>query len=430
MTKKAYNRNDGLQRSLALMRACAIPQGFLASPIDKDNYRRVFSRDSVVMGIASLLAKDEELIGVFRESLRTLCCFRGEHGEIPSNVDVDRKEVSYGSTVGRVDATIWFLVGLSEYLLRYDDPLFFSEMRESIKSSLFLLGAWEFNGKGFLYVPPGGDWADEFSQHGYVLYDEVLYFQALKGVYGVLKKYDSEAPLDCLKKKICRLKHLIFVNFWFHGKNYKNSPYVYHPVLYSRVGENYFKDRDHFFASFSPEGYSFRFDSWGNLLAILTDIACPSQTREILMYFQEMLLLRRTYLIPAFHPIVEASQFDWQKLQMNFSYSYKNKPFEYHNGGLWPVITGFYIATLAKLGKRSRAEKFLDALHIANSRGQKEDWEFREFHHGKTKTPLGAKFQGWSAAGAVIAHFCLEGSTLFVGDGPKIVFDPFHNKCI
>lgn len=381
------------------------------------------------MGIASLLAKDEELIGVFRESLRTLRDFRGEHGEIPSNVDVNRKEVSYGSTVGRVDATLWFVIGLSEYLLRYEDPLFFSEMREALETSLFLLGAWEFNGKGLLYIPPGGDWADEFTQHGYVLYDEVLYFQALKGMYEVFQKYNPNFPLKKLQEKICRLEHLILVNFWFHGKLYEKSQYVYHPVMYSLGGENYSEDCAHFFSYISPEGYSFRFDSWGNALTVLTDIARPEQTKEIFSYFQKMLGIRKTHLVPAFHPIVESSQLDWQRLQMNFSYSHKNRPFEYHNGGLWPVITGFYIAALVKMGKDTRAEKFLDALHIANSKGQTEEWEFREFHHGKTKVPLGAKFQGWSAAGGVIAHFCLEGNSLFVAKGPKIIFDPFHEEC-
>ena len=113
---------------------------------------------------------------------------------------------------------------------------------------------------------------------------------------------------------------------------------------------------------------------------------------------------------------------------MNFSYSHKNRPFEYHNGGLWPVISGFYVAALAKGGQKKRAEKFLDALNFANFKGQTEEWEFREFHHGKTKTPLGTKHQGWSAAGAVIAHFCTQGKPLFRIRGPKFVFNPLPKK--
>jgi hypothetical protein len=43
-----------------------------------------------------------------------------------------------------------------------------------------VLDAWEFNGKHLVYVPQSGDWADEYVQHGYVLYDQLLRLWALE----------------------------------------------------------------------------------------------------------------------------------------------------------------------------------------------------------------------------------------------------------
>ena len=38
-----------------------------------------------------------------------------------------------------------------------------------VQRGLELLKAWEFNARGLIYMPLGGDWADEFVYHGYVL---------------------------------------------------------------------------------------------------------------------------------------------------------------------------------------------------------------------------------------------------------------------
>jgi hypothetical protein len=48
---------------------------------------------------------------------------------------------------------------------------------------------------------------------------------------------------------------------------------------------------------------------------------------------------------------------------------------------------------------------------------ENERWSFPEYVHGKTMTAEGTKNQGWSAAGAIIGHFAIEGQPLFrIGD--------------
>jgi glycogen debranching enzyme len=112
---------------------------------------------------------------------------------------------------------------------------------------------------------------------------------------------------------------------------------------------------------------------------------------------------------------------DWKELQMNFSYTFKNRPYEYHNGGLWPLITGFYIADLATRGRADAAQPFREAVHRANQLPMDgEQWSFPEYVHGKELTAGGTRWQGWSAAATIIAERCLGGEAVLRirEDGP------------
>jgi glycogen debranching enzyme len=120
-------------------------------------------------------------------------------------------------------------------------------------------------------------------------------------------------------------------------------------------------------------------------------------------------------LLPAFYPVITPKDEDWVELQMTFSYTFKNAPHESHNGGLWPLVTGFYCASLALRGKTELAVQYLEGIHRAN--GVEVDgqaWVFPEYLHGERHTPGGTLRMGWSAAAAVIGHEYVKGRRLFV----------------
>jgi glycogen debranching enzyme len=104
--------------------------------------------------------------------------------------------------------------------------------------------------------------------------------------------------------------------------------------------------------------------------------------------------------------------------QVMFSYTFKNKPYEFHNGGLWPMVTGFYACDLARRGRQIEAQRFVEGLNRANALPMDgEPWGFAEYIHGKNLTPSGTKHQGWSAAAAIIGQRALEGHSAFrIGD--------------
>ena len=79
----------------------------------------------------------------------------------------------------------------------------------------------------------------------------------------------------------------------------------------------------------------------------------------------------------------------------------QNRPYQYHNGGIWPFIGGFWAMALAQLGKTELARHELGKLALANSVG---DWRFTEWFHGKTLAPMGMPGQSWNAAAFLAAR--------------------------
>jgi len=415
MSRQAAQKNideTAYQKALELLYQCRTRVGFLATPTENENYRRIWGRDGVILSLAALLTEEHELIETARLTLDTLARYQGPHGEIPSNVDPASQRISYGGTTGRVDASLWFVIGCGEYWKATADERFIKKMVPVLEKVRFLLGAWEFNNRGLIYVPQAGDWADEYLHSGYVLYDQLLYLQALRSLRSIHNdlQHTRDHPLN---ERIAHLKHLIQANFWFHdGDGFPDD--VYHEVLYS-------KGRDaavgcagpYWMPFFSPTGYGYRFDAFANVLASLFDVADQEQA-DAVDGFVEKIVPPKLPLLPAFYPVIQPLDEDWKHLQMTFSFTFKNRPYEFQNGGLWPMLTGFYVADLVKRDKMKQAERFLSGINQANAMANnEEEWSFPEFVNGNSLKPGGTRLQGWSGAASIIGHHCLTGKSLF-----------------
>src|SRR5205823_5384281 len=125
------------------------------------NYARIWARDGVIAGLAGLVTGDTDLISGMKDTLTTLALYQGPHGEIPSNVTVDGSQVSHGYLVGRVDALLWYVIGVCAYVRYTNDENQKEYFRSSVQRALFLAGCWEYNNRGLIYTPISGNWADE-----------------------------------------------------------------------------------------------------------------------------------------------------------------------------------------------------------------------------------------------------------------------------
>jgi GH15 family glucan-1,4-alpha-glucosidase len=402
--QKETKISEAYARALDLLRACSSPAGFLASSSDIDNYAHVWARDGVMTGLAALASNELGLITTLRQTLRTLARYQGPHGEIPSNVSVDGCKVSYGHLVGRVDAVLWYVIGVSAYLRYTNDTLFKEAMRESVERALFLAGSWEYNTRGLIYTPLAGNWANEYIQHGYVFADQALYVLALQNAGDVFKQ-------STWSQKAIRLRKLLELNYWPRNP-LTNDPNIYHPHAYRAQASQ--GEPAHWLPAFSPGGYTTTFDGLAQALALLATIGSDDQRIQTDKFVEQLEQQIGSALLPAFWPVIQPSDSGWLALEHNHLYDeLKNQPFAYHNGGLWPVITGLYAVGLAYYGRQARARHLLAALATANAQGHSGNtWGFAEYHNGLTHAPMGTPHMARSAAATILAHRVLtRGST-------------------
>ncbi len=373
-------------KAIELLQKCSSSEGFLASAQNISNYKRVWARDGVICGLAALASGNADLITTFEKTLKTLAKNQHHNGTIPSNVmtNGDEIEVSYGGLAGRVDAVTWFIIGICQYAYYTKDIAFVKKYDSNIQKCLQLLEAWEFNNKNLLYVPLSGNWADEYITDGYVLYDQLLRIWALKS-------YNHFVKSDLIAFKIEKITEQIEINFTPNSVGEK-----YHERAYIQANIQEFMP-----CSFSPSGYKTQFDAFANSLALLLNIGNSDFQNRILEHGLHLSNERPLGLIPAFWPPIQEQDLDWNLLKHNCKFEFRNYPNEFHNGGSWPMVNGFFGLALLAKEKNSDAKILLNAIKKANS---VENFSFYENFNSETKAPNGIPFCAWSGAATVMLH--------------------------
>jgi len=334
--------DETYKESIKLLNRLVTDEGFTASADRVQNYKRIWSRDGVVVGLASLLDENKNLINHFKKTLNTLKKYQDDTGRIPSNVSLNEKGyISYGTTVGRVDATIWYIIGVTQLALKTKDKTFLNKYKKSVDKALFYLKCLELNGKGLIYIPQGGDWADEYINHGYVLFDQVLYYLALDGYYKITK--DKK-----VLKKVKLLKNLILINYLPKKENL-DSPYVYNKLLFEKSLSSCKLSLP--MPYFTSHSTSCGVANFANSVLLLSDILEDKEEKKIKEYIKSVFLDGKFAILPAFYPVIKRKDQNWVELENNFLFNFKNNPYEYQNGGLWPWINGFFLSTLGKKDK-------------------------------------------------------------------------------
>ncbi len=116
-------------------------------------------------------------------------------------------------------------------------------------------------------------------------------------------------------------------------------------------------------------------------------------------------------LPPNFFPFIKPGEPDWHSRYKKF-----NMPGEYHNGGIWPFIVGFYITALVAAKKYQLAEEKLlvltEVVKSSNTKlNKKLKFGFNEWLKAQNGKPKGQNWQTWSAALYLYAAKCVEERT-------------------
>lgn len=380
MDKFAYDK------AINLLHQVATPNGFLASAENTTNYKRVWARDGVICGLAALASGDEHLIAAFKETITTLAKHQHPIGTIPSNVLIadGKAEVSYGGLAGRVDAVTWFIIGVCQYAFHQSDKSFVTQYTVEIEKCFALLDAWEFNNKHLLYTPLSGNWADEYITDGYVLYDQLLRIWALRS-------YNYFVKNEIISAKIQKITQQVEVNFMPNAVGEKYHERAYDDVIF----------QDFMPCSFSPSGYKINFDAFANSLAVLLNIGSDSFQKRIINHATTLASETDLGLLPAFWPPIFETDEHWNLLKNNCKYEFRNYPYEFHNGGSWSMVNGFFGLALLTKNEQKKATVILEKINQANA---KDAFSFYENFNTKTSEPNGVRLCAWSAAAPVLVH--------------------------
>lgn len=370
--------------SLSLARAF-VPEGILASERAVDNYQRIWARDGIMAGVLGVLTDDAALIEQLRLTLLTLAREQAPNGQIPSSVGLgDTGKVSYGTLAGRVDASLWWLIGASLLIKHGNDKPLAEQFAPTVAKLLELLNAWEFNQADLLYTPLGGNWADEYVTHGHTLYDNSLRVWAQRLVAQVWPEMQSA-------EKSHRIVQQVTASF-----NTQRSATRYHPEAYARLEQPL---PSYCFAACGPYGYDTRWDAMGNAFALLCGLNLqPEGVASQVAWF---LTHEPVGLIPAFWPVVFPGDADWSLLAGQYTHRFKNHPYHFHNGGSWPIATGWLALALAANGHQKLAEQ-LYAQYLLFLDQYDEEWAFAEYYAGDTGVPGGVTPLSYSATGLLL----------------------------
>ncbi len=339
-------------------------------------YPEPYTRDMMVCLLGVLISENKKLIASYKKVLETIAKNQTPHGHIPSLVHDPQDR-------GSSDCTPLFLMGVGLFRKATGNNSF---LEEAVEMSLNWMWYQSPSDRIIVAQHPTSDWRDEQWVFGYGLYVNTI-------VYTYLKLLGRHEDAEKVKEEMGRFavtaerqnRHV------HEGLVLKYKPYY---ALWSYKVHR-----------------SERFDLLGNSLAILSGIASSSRAKRLILWIEkECEGLRQNEqlsvdLTPNFFPYVRPGDPDWMP-----RYDKYNQPGEYHNGGVWPFICGFYIAALVAANKFKLAEKKLIALSklIQLSREAKVEFGFNEWHRAQDGTPQGEDWQSWSAAMYLYAATCVE----------------------
>ena len=339
-------------------------------------YPECYTRDMMIATLGILVSENEKLIGIHRRVLETVARNQSLNGHIPSLVHDPEDR-------GASDTTPLFLLATTLFRLATGEDTF---LQKAVQRALTWMIYQSPDDRILVAQLPTSDWRDEQWVVGYGLYSNTV-------VYSYLKFLGDTQRAAILQE--------LMTKFTVRGG-----------VQQRHVHEGLRMPHKPYYALWSYKVYNNeRFDLLGNSLAILSGLATPTRALNLISWVEEECTALRgsgelsVDLPPNLFPYIKPQDPDWRP-----RYAQYNQPGEYHNGGIWPFICGFYIAALVAAGRYRLAERSLETLThlIQSSREAAVDFGFNEWYKAQDGRPRGQDWQTWSAAMYLYAVACVE----------------------
>ena len=324
-----------------------------------------------------------DLIDGARLSLVTLAHHQADNGQIAKFVrPPEDADFWY---VGCIDATLWWLIALAALEREAPRAGLLRQLRSNVERALAWLQAQEHPRLSLLTQNEASDWADIMPRTGFVLYTNALWYY-VKRVFRLPRQRET-------------LYHFNHLFFPFS----RDIPEYRRLRLLTDYARDRAKQRDLYLSYVNFSFWGEEGDVFGNVLAVLLGLATERRARGIVRALERANVDRpwpaRATCIP-----IRAGSREWREYMDRHQ---QNLVYQYHNGGSWPLIGGFWAIAQAGYGDPRRARETLVRLARANA---VNDWQFNEWFHGKSGAPSGMPGQSWSAASFLLAYEVVRSS--------------------
>ncbi|MDM0104370.1 glycoside hydrolase 100 family protein [Variovorax sp. J22R24] len=372
------------QASLELLERNLTPHGILAASRTEAavarRYTRVFGRDAAICVMAMCGSGVPALEQGAVASIDALAAQQARNGQIPKYVDPEGHDADFWY-LGCIDATLWWLIAVDH--LRRHGSVGPTHWSDGVDRAIAWLLAQEHQHFRLLQQNEASDWADIMPRSGYVLYTNALWYE--------VKRRFALEHADATQH---HFNHL-FNPFQRDLPEYHRARLLRH---YARRGR---RDPGLYLSFVNLSVVGDEGDVFGNILAIRSGLADSATARRIVKTIAAANASDPYPVRVILHPLTRQHLL-WRPYMARHQ---QNIVHQYHNGGIWPFVGGYWVMALAQVGLHARAWTELARLAQANEWGH---WRFTEWFHGRTLAPMGMAGQSWNAATFLLARRALE----------------------
>lgn len=342
------------------------------------NYDSIFGRDASICTLGMTITGDTKLKTSAKKSLLTLGKSQANNGQIPFYTKPEKAE-DWFYYMGSIDSTLWWLLAIKMYEKNTGENIS-KKLDKQIIKAINWLKCQEHPNFYLLLQNEINDWADLMPRHGFVLYSNALW-------YWLKKEYNLENQMETKK----------YFNYIFDpSTKIPKSAKWYRRLNNQKLHTKKIPGQKTYYSFVAHMQKGNEVDILGNILTCQAGLASKQKAKEILKYLLKAKANQpwpgKTLLYP-----IKAKDKLWQEYM---DFHNLNKADQYHNGGIWPYIGGFWVLFVASIDKKLAKEELLRLAKL----NQKNNWQFNEWFHGKTGRAMGMPYQSWNAAMYILAY--------------------------
>jgi glycogen debranching enzyme len=376
-------------------------------------YNQVWARDAFISLLGANLLHDETLLRISRRNIDVFSRTRAPLGQIANFFDLETGSPEYGWS-GSTDSSGWYILGLASLYDQTGDESLLGEPFDAAMDAYRFLRHQDANNTWLVDSPQGSDWMDAAVQRtGKTLYNNVLFLaatRALSGLFSVAGRSRADSGLLPYRSLRQRLTDVFLPDPAGVGRISKYWPRLATLFKHTNLPDD---PLDFFIHYISFARVDLRFDTLSNLLSILTGLASRRTALSILRTIKAR-KLNLPFPVRVLDPPYRRGEEGYDRaFDDTLPVQHRSRPFQYHNGAVWPFVGGFYVCVLNSIRNRQPSLE-LESLARANMVFRPgETVGFNEWLDGKTGKAKGQFGQSWSAGMYIAAYLSTRGKNPF-----------------